>query len=417
MGDVEKSGAPAAVGPVVSKGRARLCGALLVLMGFALGCSEFVVIGIESDLSRELGVSLDVVGQLISLYSLAYAVMTPALALATGRFKRYAVMLSYLVLFVVGNAISAFAPNFGVLLASRILLGSISGALLAVGVTFTPELVGPKRASGLITLIYSSYSVAMILSTSMGKMLASTVGWQVAMYVNLALSVGSSVLLAVFMPRTGATDEPASAREQLRLLSEPCIVSGMLVFVFGIGSTYIFYGYVTPYLEQVLGMDAPTASVTLMVYGGVTFVSSLMGGWLDRHFGLRAMLVTFLIQALVLVGLYLAGSNTPVALAMVMLIALLMYLSEVPSISNFMGVANRRYPKALTLASSLEPLSFNVGIFFGTFVGGRVVVGPGIRYVGVVGAAFALLAIVLVVVTLRLSERERARDIAEERAR
>ena len=114
--------------------------------------------------------------------------------------------------------------------------------------------------------------------------------------------------------------------------------------------------------------------------------------------------------AAVLLGLFLAGGNAGPALVMVMLLALLMYLASIPSISNFMDVARRRYPKAFTLASSLEPLSFNVGIAAGTFVGGRVIVGPGISYLGLFGAMLAAVAFVLVLVTIALSRRERARQ-------
>lgn len=393
----------------VTPGRARLCVALLVLMGFALGCSEFIVIGIESNLAEEMGVSLATAGQLVSLFALPYAVMTPVLALATGRFRRYSVMLVYLVIFCVGNALSTFAPSFGVLLAARVLLGSVSGALLAVGVTFIPELVGAKRSSGALTLVYASYSVALIVATSVGKILASTVGWHVAMYGALALSLIAGVLLAVFMPRSGQTDEPATAREQARLFGEPSIIAGMLVFVFGIGSVYTFYGYVTPYMEQVLGMDAVAVSGALVVYGVITFGSNLLSGWVDMHFGLKALVVVFLAQAAILAGLYVAGSSMPAALVLVMLVGLVMYVASISSVSHFMDVARRRYPKALTLASSLEPLSFNVGIAFGTFVGGVVVSGPGIGAVGLVGAVLAVAAAALVGVTLALTKREESR--------
>lgn len=393
----------------VTPGRARLCVALLVLMGFALGCSEFIVIGIESNLAKEMGVSLATAGQLISLFALPYAVMTPVLALATGRFRRYSVMIVYLVIFCVGNALSTFAPSFGVLLAARVLLGSVSGALLAVGVTFIPELVGAKRSSGALTLVYASYSVALIVATSVGKILASTVGWHVAMYGALALSLIAGVLLAVFMPRSGQTDEPATAREQARLFGEPSIIAGMLVFVFGIGSVCTFYGYVTPYMEQVLGMDAVAVSGALVVYGVITFGSNLLSGWVDMRFGLKALVVVFLAQAAILAGLYVAGSSMPAALVLVMLVGLVMYVASIPSVSHFMDVARRRYPKALTLASSLEPLSFNVGIAFGTFVGGVVVSGPGIGAVGLVGAVLAVAAAALVGVTLALTKREESR--------
>lgn len=297
---------------------------------------------------------------------------------------------------------SAFATGFGVLLAARMVLGSISGALLAVGVTFIPELAGPRRASLALTLVYSSYSVALIVSTSVGKVLASTVGWHVAMYGTLTLALATSVLLALLMPRTGQTDEPATFAEQARLLKEPSILTGILVFVFGIGSVYTFYGYVTPYLEQVLGMGTVRVSETLLAYGAVTFVSNLMSGWLDARFGLRSLLFTFLAQAVALAGMFVVGPTMPLALAFVMVVALLMYVASIPSVSNFMGVARRSHPKALTLASSLEPLSFNVGIAFGTLVGGAVVSGPGIRAVGLVGAVLALAAAAMVAVTLKL---------------
>lgn len=394
----------------VTPGRARLCVALLVLMGFALGCSEFIVIGIESNLAEEMGVSLATVGQLISLFALPYAVMTPVLALATGRFRRYTMMLVYLALFCVGNVLSAFAPSFDVLLAARVLLGSVSGALLAVGVTFIPELVGAKRSSGALTLVYASYSVALIVATSLGKILASTVGWHVAMDGTLVLSLVASSLLAACMPRSGQTDEPATVREQARLLGEPSIIAGMLVFVFGIGSVYTFYGYVTPYMEQVLGMDAVAVSGALVLYGVITFGSDLLSGWVDMRFGIKALVADFLVQAAILAGLYVAGSSMPGALVLVMLVGLVMYVASIPSVSHFMDVARRRYPKALTLASSLEPLSFNVGIAFGTFVGGVVVSGPGVRAVGLVGAVLAVVAAALVGVTLALTKREDARE-------
>ena len=123
----------------LSPARTKLCLALLVLLGFSLGCSEFVVIGIESDLATELGVSLATAGQLISVFALVYAIATPVLALSTGRFRRYQLLVCYSIVFVLGNLVMALAPNFQALFISRIVLGSVSGALLAVGVTYIPE--------------------------------------------------------------------------------------------------------------------------------------------------------------------------------------------------------------------------------------------------------------------------------------
>ena len=388
----------------LSPARTRLCLALLVLLGFSLGCSEFVVIGIESDLATELGISLAAAGQLISVFALVYAIATPVLALSTGRFRRYQLLVCYSIIFVLGNLVMALAPNFQVLFISRIVLGSVSGALLAVGVTYIPELLSPQQTSLAISVVYGAFSVAMVFVTSIGKFVADTLDWHVAMYGTLTFAVLICGALVAFMPRAGQTDEPATFREQAGLLREPSIITGMLIFLFGVGSVYVFYGYVTPYLEQVLGMGTVQASTTLMAYGVFCLVSNILGGWIDARFGMKA-------QAAALLGLFAVGDTMPLALVFVFSLALLMYLFSVSCITHFMDVARSRHPKSMVLASSVEPMAFNVGISFGTAVGGAVVSSVGIAYVGAVGAAFSLVAWALTLVTIKLArwERKRAR--------
>ena len=150
----------------IRRPRALACIALLVLLGFSLGFSEFTVIGIEPELAEAFDVPLARVGELISFFSVAYAVLTPLLAVSTGRFKRFTLLIVYVALFCVSNIMMTFAPTFEVLLAARILLGAVSGALLAVGVTFIPELVGVHRMSMMISVVYAAFSVAMVVATS-----------------------------------------------------------------------------------------------------------------------------------------------------------------------------------------------------------------------------------------------------------
>lgn len=389
-----------------------LCIGLLVLLGFSLGCSEFVVIGIEVNIADAFSVTLAQAGELISMFAITYAACTPVLAIVTGRFRRFQLLVAYAAIFCAANLVQALAPTFAVLLLSRVLIGAVSGAFLAVGVTFIPELMGPERMSMGISVVYAAFSVAMVVATSAGKMVAELFTWRVATWASLALAVVTCAALVAVLPREGATDEPATMREQAGLLAEPQVLTGILIFVFGVGCVYVFYGYVTPYLEQVLGLSAMEASVALMGYGVVCFFSNLLSGWLDARFGMRALVVTFPLLAALLFGLWALGAAMPAALAVVMGIALLMYVASVPCISAFMETARRSHPKALTLASSLEPMSFNIGIAFGTAVGGAVVSGPGIASVGLVGGVFALVALALVALTLRLlsSSRTKARE-------
>lgn len=395
---------------VLSRPMRLLCIGLLVLLGFSLGCSEFVVIGIEVNIADAFSVTLAQAGELISMFAITYAACTPVLAIVTGRFRRFQLLVTYAAIFCAANLVQALAPTFAVLLLSRVLIGAVSGAFLAVGVTFIPELMGPERMSMGISVVYAAFSVAMVVATSAGKMVAELFTWRVATWASLALAVVTCAALVAVLPREGATDEPATMREQAGLFAEPQVLTGILIFVFGVGCVYVFYGYVTPYLEQVLGLSAMEASAALMGYGVVCFFSNLLSGWLDARFGMRALVVTFPLLAALLFGLWALGAAMPAALAVVMGIALLMYVASVPCISAFMETARRSHPKALTLASSLEPMSFNIGIAFGTAVGGAVVSGPGIASVGLVGGVFALVALALVLVTLRLIRVRRARQ-------
>ena len=296
----------------IRRPRALACIALLVLLGFSLGFSEFTVIGIEPELAEAFDVPLARVGELISFFSVAYAVLTPLLAVSTGRFKRFTLLIVYVALFCVSNIMMTFAPTFEVLLAARILLGAVSGALLAVGVTFIPELVGVHRMSMMISVVYAAFSVAMVVATSVGKIVAEVLNWHAVMIIALVLALAVSAAMLAVLPRHGSTDEPSTVREQAGLLTEPQILVGIAIFLFGVGSVYVFYGYITPYLEDVLGMDAVGASMTLMVYGVMCFISNLISGWVDLKYGMKALLVVFPVQALFLVALFLVSPGDAV---------------------------------------------------------------------------------------------------------
>ena len=382
--------------------RRKFCVALLVLLAFALGCTEFAPIGIEPELAAAFGVSLADIGQLISIFALTYAVATPVLAFVTGRFRRFTMLVVYAAVFIAGNVLATFAMDMGALYLSRIVCGCVSGAFLAVGVTFLPELVSPSKTSLAVAVVYGSFSVAMVLATSAGKMLADAFDWRAMMFACLILAVITCVLLVALLPRKGATDEPARACDQFPLLCEPCVLACAAVFVFGVGSTYVFYAYVTPYLEEFLGLSASQASLVLLVFGVILFFSNMLSGVMDEHFGLKSNVGLFVAQAVVFAVLWAVGSSMPAALAVIFVFGLLMYAVSVPCITLFMRMANTRHPKALTLASSLEPMSFNIGIAFGTAVGGAVVTDFGLAPLGLVGAGLALVACACAVAAVHL---------------
>lgn len=387
--------------------RCVLCVVLLVVLGFILGSSEFIIIGIEQQVADAFGVPLASVGGLVSVFALAYAALTPVLALTTGRFRRYTLLIVYSLLFCAGNALAAASPTYELLYVARVLLGAVSGGLLAVGVTYLPELLGPKRTSFGISLVYGAFSVAMVVSTSLGKMIAELSSWRVAMWAVLAVSVVVCAALVAVLPRAGETDEPATIRDQIGLLGEPQVLAGMAIFVFGVGGVYVFYAFITPFLEQVAGLSALQASGALMAYGVMCIISNMLSGIVDARVGMKGLVPVFLVQAGLLFALYLLAGAMPATLLVILGIGISMYVLSVPCISMFMRVARHRHPKAMMLASSVEPTAFNIGISFGTAVGSAVVAGPGMTSAGLVGACFSLIALALTLVTMRIDRRRK----------
>ena len=243
------------------------------------------------------------------------------------------------------------------------------------------------------------------ISTSLGKMIAEVSSWRVAMWAVLAVSIAVCVALVAMLPRAGETDEPATVRDQIGLLGEPQVLVGMAIFIFGVGGVYVLYAFITPYLERVLGMSALQASGTLMVYGVMCIISNMLSGIVDARVGMKGLVPVFLLQAGLLFALYLLGATMPAALLVILGLGISMYVLSVPCISMFMRVARQRHPKAMMLASSVEPTAFNIGMSFGTAVGSAVVAGPGMASAGVVGAVFSLVACALTLLTMRIDRR------------
>jgi predicted MFS family arabinose efflux permease len=379
----------------LSPARRWLTYALLVLLGFSLGCSEFVVIGIEPELASAFGCSISQVGDLISFFALSYAIATPLLAIFTSQFRRSHLFIVYLVIFVVCNLTSMTASAFWMLLASRIVMGAVAGALLAVATTYIPELLGPKHSSMGISVIYAAFSIALVLATSVGRFIVEYLTWQIAMEGAFFFALISAILLIITIPKSPrAKGARTSPKQQVKLLKEPALLFGVGIFMFGVGAVYTFYGYVAPYLEDVLGLTTVESGIVLLVFGCICFVSDLLSGLFDLRFGMRSLPPIFAGMAIALFGLWAAGPHVAIAIGATFLIALLMYSFSIQCISMFMDIARRKHPDALVLAASIEPTSFNIGIAFGTAIGGVVVSGIGLSMVGLVGATLALCALI-----------------------
>lgn len=390
-----------------SAARTKLATVALVTVGFALGFAEFIVIGITPDIAEIYQIPLSDAGNLVGYFAVAYAVSTPIIVLSTGRFRRFPLFVIFLIVFNVGNILAILAPSYEVLMLARICTAIVSGVTLSTVMTFINDIIPQEQAPRIISFVYAGFSVASVLGTPIGTLLSDAFGIKSAFVAVEAVALLVTVLLLISVPRSGSTDVSSSVREQLVILKDRRIILVLVMKAFGMAATYVFYVYVTPILEDSVGLSVWMVSLVLFFYGGATIVSNLGSGSLAQRYGLGKLPLMFALQAVVLVllGVSLASGNTVLCIINVVLTGVFIYHMNAPLQSYLLQVSAKDYPRALTLASAVMPTSSDIGIATGSFMGGVVATNLGFAWSGPVGAVLAVISVVAAFVILQPESR------------
>lgn len=390
-----------------SAARTKLATVALVTVGFALGFAEFIVIGITPDIAEIYQIPLSDAGNLVGYFAVAYAVSTPIIVLSTGRFRRFPLFVIFLIVFNVGNILAILAPSYEVLMLARICTAIVSGVTLSTVMTFINDIIPQEQAPRIISFVYAGFSVASVLGTPIDTLLSDAFGIKSAFVAVEAVALLVTVLLLISVPRSGSTDVSSSVREQLVILKDRRIILVLVMKAFGMAATYVFYVYVTPILEDSVGLSVWMVSLVLFFYGGATIVSNLGSGSLAQRYGLGKLPLMFALQAVVLalLGISLASGNTVLCIINVVLTGVFIYHMNAPLQSYLLQVSAKDYPRALTLASAVMPTSSDIGIATGSFMGGVVATNLGFAWSGPVGAVLAVVSVVAAFMILQPESR------------
>ena len=369
---------------------------ILIFASFMLGMSEFVVVGILPDIASGLKVSEVTVGNLVAIFAFVYAPCTPLGSALSARFPRFLTYLTLMGVFLVGNILCAFAPNYPVLLIARLLIASVSGTLVAISMTFAPDVTIDKYRTKFIAWVFSGFSIASVVGVPAGTWVANTFGWRVTFALVSVLTAVLMASMAVSLPRNSHPAKIGFLR-QFRLFFDRRIQLGVADVVFGAAASYVFYTYLSPIMRDEIGVPERYISVGLVVYGCACLWSNLYGGKLaDRGRGVEPLThirPIYCVQAICLCLLAFASLVPAGGALLLVALGMLMYLQNSASQVLYMDVAYQSHPGSVNLAASLNSMSFNIGIAIGSAVGGLVNDLLGLTWLGPVGAIFALLAV------------------------
>ena len=346
----------------------------LTLSAFAIGTTEFVIVGLLPTLARDLGVSLPSAGLLVSLYALGVAIGAPVLTALTARFPRKTVLLGLMALFIAGNLLAWLAPGYQSLIAARILTGLAHGVFFSIGSTIATGLVSKDKEASAIALMFTGLTVALVTGVPLGTWIGQMFGWRATFLIVSVLGMVALIGSALLVPSNLKQAKAAPLRKQLQVLTEPRLLLVYAMTAVGYGGTFVAFTYLAPILQQISGFEAGAISLILLVYGVSVAVGNIWGGKLaDKTGPVTALSYIFAALAFVLFVFTFTAGN-PITAVLTVLVWGAFAFGNVPGLQVYVVKLAEKYtPDAVDVASGLNIAAFNVGIALGAVVGGLIV--------------------------------------------
>lgn len=376
----------------------------LSLLTFVLGTSEFVIVGILPDIASGLSISIATAGSLVSAFAISFAVGTPITMSLTSHLQKRKLMLGLTSLFTVLNLLSSLAPMYEWLLVLRMLTAVVTGVLISLAMLVASESVPPAKRGVAVSFIFGGFTMANVFGVPIGTFIGQQAGWESTFWLTTLLGAVAWIAIYRVLPNQ-LSQEKASLREQMALLTNPRILIAFLIPAFGFGATYVVYTYLVPILKDVLGVPVAWVSPILFAYGFISIFSNIAAGKIASHNPIGRLRFVFLVQAFVLAALFVTTSNVTLGLLNIALMSFMAILLTTSTQIYLIDLAEKFNPNAKGLASSLMPVASNVGIGLGSALGGVVYATSPIMTLALVGGLVALVTAGLTAVSYSLDQR------------
>jgi predicted MFS family arabinose efflux permease len=363
---------------------------LLAAGAFAVGTSAYVVSGVLPAVSAELGVSLTAAGQLATAFALAYAVSAPLLATLAGRWERRTLLLAALVVAALGNALSAVATTYPLLIVGRIVAALGAAAYTPAATLFATALHPPERRGRAVAIVFGGLTLALAIGVPAGTLLGGAIGYQgvFGLVAVVCLLVGLAVRLRV--PRMDAPP-PVPLRERFAVGADRRVLTVLAITVLGVLATMAVYIYVTPLLTATAGLDSVTIGLLLLVYGVGAILGNSWGGRAADRFGSIPTLFGVLAGFVVMIATLPLTATTVLGAAIALFVWSVFTWSFNPPVQSLL----LELAPAGGLVLSLNASAIYFGVGLAGVLGGVVIDTAGVLVLPEVGAALGLVVLVL----------------------
>ncbi len=378
----------------------------LTISAFAIGTTEFVIVGLIPTIAEQLGVTVPSAGLLVTIYALGVAIGAPVLTALTSRIPRKLLLVGLMVLFTLGNLLAWQSPSYESLVVARLLTGLAHGVFFSIGSTIATSLVAKEKAASAIAIMFGGLTVALVTGVPLGTFIGQQFGWRETFLAVSLIGTVATLASIILVPNNIKNQGSAGVREQLKVLTHPRLLLIYAITALGYGGVFTTFTFLAPMMQELAGFSAPTVSWILLAYGVAVAVGNIWGGKLaDRHGAVRALSFIFAALAVLLLVFQFTASHSIAALLTVIVMGVFAF-GNVPGLQVYVVQKAAQYtPNAVDVASGLNIAAFNIGIALGSVIGGQTVASLGLAQTPWIGALIVVVALLLVSFSGRLDKK------------
>jgi len=374
----------------------------LALSAFAIGTTEFVIMGLLPEVANDLQVSIPSAGWLISGYALGVAIGAPIMALLTAKLPRKRTLILLMVIFIIGNILCALAYTYNLLMLARVVTALCHGAFFGIGAVVAASLVAPGKQASAVALMFTGLTLANVLGVPLGTWFGQMFGWRATFWGVSVIGVLAFIGLIVSLP-TNRDEKPVNIASEFRALNNGKLWLSLLMTVFFAAAMFALFSYIAPLLLEVTGITDRGVSWTLFLIGAGLTVGNILGGRLaDWRVSISLILSFSLIAVFSLLFSWTSNS--------LWIAEITLFLWAIATFATVPGLqinVVRHGKDAPNLVSTMNISAFNVGNALGAWVGGAVIQqGYGLTAVPVSAAALAVIGLVICLITFRGSRAQ-----------
>lgn len=380
----------------------------LTISAFAIGTTEFVIVGLLPTVAKDMGTSISSSGLLVSLYAIGVAIGAPIITALTSKIQRKKLLLGVMVLFILGNGLAAIAPTFFLLILARIITGFAHGVFFSIGATIAAGLVAEDKRASAIAIMFAGLTVAIVTGVPLGTYIGQHFGWR-ATFIGVAL-LGIIGLVANFilLPQQIKSGKALRLIDQFKVLKKPAILLVLAITAFGYGGTFVAFTYLSPMLQSISGFSSNETTLILLIYGIAIALGNVIGGKVANKKPAKALMVMFILQAIIMLILTFTLSFKLAAVITLFFMGILAF-SNVPGLQLYIvQLAEKYLPGTEDVASALNIAAFNIGIAIGAFEGGKIVESSlGLSATPWAGAILVFLGFLLTIISYNKEQKRK----------